>query len=248
VSNAPKPTITASGPETFCAGDSVILTSSVAESYSWSTGDTTRSIVVRTSGNYTVLVTNTDQCQGIGTSNPKQITVQPKPTANFNISQQGNVVTVTNISTGATTFNWTFGNGQSSTQQNPPAVTYNQNGTFTITLTANNGNCSDVISKQVTIVGVSIEEAKVNSLNNLRIFPNPNHGWVTLEVAAIENTELTVSTYDLAGREVLSFSKEIAEGTNQISFSTSELANGVYFVNVKTANTSHLLRMIVNKH
>lgn len=248
VSNAPKPTITSNGAETFCAGDSVILTSSVAETYSWSTGETTRSIVVRAGGSYTVLVTNTDQCDGVGTSNPKVITVQTKPTANFNISQQGNVVTVSNTTNGGTTYNWTFGNGQSSTQQNPSPITYNQNGSFTITLTATNGNCTDVVSKQVTIVGVSIAEVTTSNLNNVRIYPNPNTGFVTLEVSTNENTELNVSALDVAGREVLSFTKEIFSGTNEVAFQTTELANGVYFLNIKTGSESKLVRMIVNKN
>ena len=48
------PTITASGPTSFCPGDDVTLTSSSASSYEWSNGETTRSITVSTSGSYTV--------------------------------------------------------------------------------------------------------------------------------------------------------------------------------------------------
>ncbi|MDW8274588.1 MAG: T9SS type A sorting domain-containing protein, partial [Chitinophagales bacterium] len=247
VSSAPKPTISASGPETFCAGDSVILTSSEADSYSWSTGETTRSIVVRASGSYTVVVTNADQCKGVGSSNPKVITVQPKPVANFTVSQQGNVVTVTNTSTGATSFNWTFGNGQSSTQQNPSAVTYNQNGTFTITLTATNGNCSDVVSKQVVITGVSVEDIELPSISSVKLYPNPNKGFVTLEVSSTANEGAQIAVIDLTGRTVLSLQRELTTGINQIPVLTDELSNGVYMVEVKVANAVRLARMIVNK-
>jgi hypothetical protein len=38
--------ITASGPATICAGDTVILTASGALSYTWNTGETTNSIPV----------------------------------------------------------------------------------------------------------------------------------------------------------------------------------------------------------
>jgi len=51
------PTITASGPTTFCIGGSVTLTSSAGTSYLWSTGATTQSINVTTSGSYTVRIT-----------------------------------------------------------------------------------------------------------------------------------------------------------------------------------------------
>ena len=48
------PTITASGALTLCEGDSVVLTANGAESVLWSTGETSPSITVRTSGTYTV--------------------------------------------------------------------------------------------------------------------------------------------------------------------------------------------------
>jgi len=57
------PTITAGGPTTFCEGGSVTLTSSAGSTYLWSTGATTSSINVTTSGNYTVQVTNANGCQ-----------------------------------------------------------------------------------------------------------------------------------------------------------------------------------------
>ena len=57
------PTITAGGPLTFCAGDSVILTSSTGTTYLWSNGATTQSITVSTSGIYSVQITNAAGCQ-----------------------------------------------------------------------------------------------------------------------------------------------------------------------------------------
>jgi len=59
----PTPTITAGGPTTFCAGGSVILTSSSGASYLWSNGATTASLNVTTAGSYTVKVTNASGCQ-----------------------------------------------------------------------------------------------------------------------------------------------------------------------------------------
>ena len=53
----PRPTITANGTTSICAGSNVVLTSSSADSYLWSTGQTTQSITVSTAGNYTVQAT-----------------------------------------------------------------------------------------------------------------------------------------------------------------------------------------------
>ncbi|HEY5745503.1 MAG TPA: choice-of-anchor tandem repeat GloVer-containing protein [Chryseolinea sp.] len=54
-----QPTITADGPLTFCAGETVTLAAPEGfSSYAWSTGDTSREIIVSESGAYTVVVNN----------------------------------------------------------------------------------------------------------------------------------------------------------------------------------------------
>ncbi len=63
-----QPAITAGGTTTFCAGGSVTLTSSIGSSYLWSTGATTPSIDVTTSGSYTVRITNTEGCQSVASA------------------------------------------------------------------------------------------------------------------------------------------------------------------------------------
>jgi hypothetical protein len=71
------PVITANGPTTFCAGGSVTLTSSPGVSYLWSSGETTQSITVTTSGNYTVTVTYANS--NSETSAATTVTVNPAP-------------------------------------------------------------------------------------------------------------------------------------------------------------------------
>lgn len=65
-------TVTASGATSICPGQSVTLTSSAANAYSWSNGETTQSITVSTPGNYTVTTTNTN-C--VFTSTPVSVVV-----------------------------------------------------------------------------------------------------------------------------------------------------------------------------
>ncbi|HYK44933.1 MAG TPA: T9SS type A sorting domain-containing protein [Parafilimonas sp.] len=77
--NTVKPIIQASGLTTFCSGDSVTLSTAnkvngvSVKSYLWSTGAKTQSIVVKTSGSYTVKVT--DKNGLIGYSDPTVVTV-----------------------------------------------------------------------------------------------------------------------------------------------------------------------------
>jgi len=60
--SCPQATITAGGPTSFCSGGSVTLTASAGVSYLWSTAETTQSIIVTSSGSYTVDVTDASNC------------------------------------------------------------------------------------------------------------------------------------------------------------------------------------------
>jgi gliding motility-associated-like protein len=141
--------ITPSGATTFCQGGSVILTSTNGNSYLWSTGATTQSITVTTSGNYSVTVTNVNGCSA--TSTVTSVIVNQLPTAGFSWSVNGLVTySFTNNSTNATTYLWNFGNGQTSTSVNP-SNTYGP-GTYTVTLVASNA-CGSSTSAQV--IGVT---------------------------------------------------------------------------------------------
>ncbi|MCK6648124.1 MAG: hypothetical protein L6Q66_00565, partial [Bacteroidia bacterium] len=123
------PTVSASGPTTFCTGGSVTLTSSSATGNTWSTGATTQSIVVNSSGTYTVNVTNGNGCTSANGSST--VTVNPLP-ATPTISAggplsfcSGNSVTLTSSSASGNT--WSTG---ATTQ----SITVNSSGTYSVTV------------------------------------------------------------------------------------------------------------------
>ncbi len=79
------PTVTVNGTTTFCTGLTRTLTAPAGmASYLWSNGATTQSIIVNTSGSYTVTVKNARGCSR--TSNPVVITVTPGPIASVAVS------------------------------------------------------------------------------------------------------------------------------------------------------------------
>ena len=141
----PQPTITASGPTTFCSGQSVTLTSSASLGNTWSTGATTPSITVTTSGTYTVTQT-VSGCSS--TSSPITVTVNPLPPVTASASPtsicSGDNSTLT--ASGATTYTWDngLGAGQSHT------VTPTSTTTYTVTGTDANG-CTNTSSVAITV-------------------------------------------------------------------------------------------------
>jgi serine protease len=125
-------------------------------SWSWNFGDDGTSSQQNPShtytdpGTYTVSLTATNEYGSDTETKTGYITVSGPPTADFSGSPtSGEVpltVNFTNLSTGATSYSWGFGDNGSSTQANP-SHTYTEAGTYTVTLTATNSCGSDVETK-----------------------------------------------------------------------------------------------------
>ena len=78
----PLPNITISGNTATCQGNQVILTANGAQSYQWNTGSTNATIMVGTTGNFTVIGYSAQGC-----SNTTSTSVSVYPTYNTPISQ-----------------------------------------------------------------------------------------------------------------------------------------------------------------
>ena len=81
--NYQSPTITNSGPTTFCEGDSLVLTTDIAgSSYKWSNGATSHSITVKESGTYSVIIYYPDGCN----SKSKAVSVEVIPKKDISVT------------------------------------------------------------------------------------------------------------------------------------------------------------------
>ncbi len=106
-------------------------------------------------GTYTATLTASN---GNGTSSTSAVitVLQPVlPVADFSSSvSSGNApltVQFTDLSQNAAAWNWDFGDGASSTEQNP-SHTYSTAGTYTVTLEASNANGTDSKSSTITVL------------------------------------------------------------------------------------------------
>ena len=104
--NLSLPAISNSGSLTFCAGGNVVLTSSSATNNFWNTGDTTQSIIVTQSGNYSVTISS-GGC--IVTSAVAHVNVNPIPSVSISPSTPQSLCpgqSVTLTASGGTTYLW----------------------------------------------------------------------------------------------------------------------------------------------
>jgi len=102
----PAPSITASGPTSFCNGGNVTLTAAPATSYQWSTGvnDTLQSITVNASGTYSVTVSNGVGCSAQAT---QTVTVFSLPPINAGADVSTCLSTNVNLmATGGVSYVW----------------------------------------------------------------------------------------------------------------------------------------------
>lgn len=134
-------------------------------SRSWSFGDgstgtaATATHTYAVAGDYDVTVEATDNGGLIDTSDPQTVTVTAASAtvqAAFDVACTGLTCVLTNGSTatgGSATYQWTFGDGQTSTDQDPAPVVYSVTTptTFTITLVATNGAATSQATKQVRV-------------------------------------------------------------------------------------------------
>lgn len=132
-------------------------------SYSWDFGDgntsssSAPSRIYGDTGQYTVtlIATSTENCADTVSN---QVNIWSSTTALFSVNTLnqcfvGNAFNFTNSSTievGSLTYNWDFGNGNTSTASNP-TETYNSVGNFDVQLiVTSSNNCFDTIMQQVT--------------------------------------------------------------------------------------------------
>ncbi len=147
--------ITASGPLTFCNGSTVTLTSSSPTGNLWSpNGETTQSIVVSTTGTYSVQVTS-GGCSA--TSSDVDVVVNPIPntpiTGGDSQVAVGATINLTASTIAGATYSWTGPSGFTSNQQNPTITNADltNSGTYSVTVEVN--GCSSLPNTWDVTVG-----------------------------------------------------------------------------------------------
>ena len=112
--------------------------------------DANPTVTYNSAGTFSVSLTATNAQGSDVQSIADYVVVGTTPTADFSTAQNGNTIDFTNLTTGADSFSWNFGDGSSSSLENP-SNTYNADGTYTVVLSATNA-CGTVTStQQITI-------------------------------------------------------------------------------------------------
>jgi PKD repeat protein len=180
-------------------------------------------------------------------------------------SAGNNSILIFNTSTGSNlTYFWDFGDGNNSTLAYP-FYTYTTAGPFLICLTIDDGNgCSSTYCDSINSGGVVLKtggfninvqgpiitsiEKEQEAISELNIYPNPFKDELTIDLNLIDQTQTEIFILDIIGNRVAQISNEILNaGEHKLNWQATNIANGVYLLNVKTANSLQVKKLILNR-
>ena len=131
-------------------------------------------------------------------------------------------------------FFWSFGDGATSDVQNPMHA-FELPGTYTVVLSVSNGDCSDVITADITIeLSTSVTETD----------PAQHRAWAMPQGIVVEHafgaqTNTRVELLDATGRVVIAQRM----GAQRIVIPSDDLASGLWFVRLTSGSDQATLRV-----
>jgi PKD repeat protein len=199
-------------------------------------------VVYDTPGTYPVTLSVTNAFGSNSLTQVGYIVVGEAPTAGFTSVINMGTVDLTNTSTGADTYAWDFGDGETSSDESP-SHTYTANGNYTITLSVTNDCGTTTWTEDVTamITSTTLPEA-VSAFN---FYPNPNNGSFYLEIEAAPTKVLQVQLYDIIGRKMMNEQFDFNSGQLSHRFEMTHLAAGTYVLQLVIGDDVLVRKVVV---
>ncbi len=227
----------------ICESDSLFLTaSSNATSFVWSEGSTGPSIFISNYDSlpppYFVTVTDTNGCSATNESNPINIQEFGNPMANFNIdstSWNNDEFLFEDISEGAISWNWNFGDGNVS-DIDKVIHTYDNLGAYDVSLIiSDSNNCRDTAYKTI-YVNETVDIPNVFSPNK-----DGMNDYFTIPITGY--TSYLLSIKNRWGEIVFETKSDNLtwDGTNKSGQKQSE---GTYFYILETKNAMDKIKIL----
>jgi Secretion system C-terminal sorting domain len=227
-----------------CAGKSVILSGAGATTYTFLGGDGSvtdgASFIPTATTTYTVIGTDDNNCSSKTT---RVVTVNAVPAMGITVTPSSSICSGTKIiltATGAALYSWSdnVSNG----------IEFTPSGTKTYTVTGTGTNtCTSKATKLVTVSacnGVGVNEF-VAAVEEITIYPNPTTGSFNIVVTNASFTQLTISVFDITGKEVFSATDKNISGDYKRKIDLENLTSGMYYVRLFTGSDVKTKKLIV---
>jgi hypothetical protein len=233
----PSPTLTAvASNSALCSGNSVTLTASGMDTYTWSTSSNNAVIVETpsTTTNYTVVGTST----ACNVTQNQILTVNVNQTPTVTLSAAVSTICVLN---GSIALNGQPSGGvYSGVAVTGSLLSIANAGTFTPMYSYTNtlNGCSNSATTQVIVANCTgVDEAGMSS-TGLKVYPNPNSGTFMIESGNVMNK--TIQVMDVTGRIVLTEQTD----KDRVLVDITNLANGMYQVRVLSDKGVDMIKVV----
>ncbi|MFX3625834.1 MAG: PKD domain-containing protein [bacterium] len=210
-----------------------------ALNYQWDFGDGTTDTVANPNHTYTqagkytitLIISNPNSCN-LADSFTRTVEVLERTTPEFDLSQEdceSEKATFTNQSANALGFLWRFGDGTTSTDENPEH-TFDKSGTYNVTLITNPGTlCEDSLTKSITLKDYSNSDWEFPNVFTPKDVNGLNDCY-TFEGLLVDCDKITIEIFNRWGELVWKTENpaDCWDGTHYNN--GKELPAGVYFV------------------
>ncbi len=140
-------------------------------------------------------------------------------------------VQLTDLSTGVTSWAWDFGDGDTSTEQNP-FHSYTGPGTYNVCLIAT-GDCGTDTSCQNIFVDYPVNAPSSNGheLIEWSLFPNPFSSSTTIHFNIFQSSHVFIKVYGLRGKEMETLlDGDVERGEHSLLLNNFHFSKGVYLL------------------
>ena len=212
--------------------------------YSWSNNglNNTNTANNLLAGNYSVYVTDKNGCGSVfrdtivAAGTPLGATTVVK-NQTLNTPLNGSVHIFPSGGVAPLTYLWTNGK----TTQNLDSLAA---GTYTVTITDHNGCTTTASGVVAKIVGTD----DLNSVfANVALFPNPTAGSFTLHLETANTADVTAEIYTVTGIRVAQQTANHIQ-TRDFAFDLQGVADGVYFLRLRSGEATQVLRVVLQKN
>lgn len=235
------------GDTAYLGGNPTAFGGTAPYTYAWSPGtglsnptDANPFAIPVSSTTYNLQLTDANNCTSTDTVN---VSVFAPPFAAFMENANGLQIDFIDQSTGTVTdWLWDFGDGNTSTSQNP-THTYAGPGQYTVCLTASNPGCNSVACIFITVM-VGVEDAI--AIPGLQVAPNPFRGSTNVRFRMDEAAEVRMEAYDLQGKLigiVVDGFRDAGEQSIEFSASKFGASAGVYLLRLTVGAQTETLRV-----
>lgn len=221
------------------AADGGIMISSVnggvpPYTYLWSNGESNPNNNSILAGNYQLTITDSVGCVQVLNYNVPQ---NSPLTAGFTMSTDtvyllnNSPVAFTNTTVGGESYTWDFGDGSAPDFSENPIYSYKLEGTYTVTLTSSDSNCTDTATMIIVVINSETPTGVIESLleNDLIVFADNESESIQLLFNLSSSEKVKIEVYNSIGQLVVDPRWEYVQ-KGKVSIPFSDKSKGIYYV------------------